>query len=46
VLDYPHILCQEGRRAADGAPLMLEVDHRFEDKLLLGAAPDRHLKRV
>ncbi len=46
VWEYQRILREKGRKAADGAPLMLEVDHGFEDKLLLSAAPDGYLKRV
>lgn len=46
VWEYLRRLREEGRKANDGDRLMLEVDHSFEDKLLLSAAPDGYLKRV
>lgn len=46
VWEYLKRLNDEGRKAADGDCLMLEVDHGFEDKLLLSAAPGGYLKRM
>ncbi len=46
VWEYLRRLEGEGRNAADGAPLHLEVDRSFEQKLLITVAPDGYLKRV
>ncbi|WP_257384905.1 cephalosporin hydroxylase family protein [Tahibacter caeni] len=44
--EYLRRLESEGRRAADGAPLRLEIDREIEGKLLLTVAPDGYLRRV
>lgn len=46
VWKYLRILKDEGRVAADGAPLDFEIDKLIEDKLLISVAPDGYLKRV
>lgn len=43
--EYLRRLREEGRTAADGQPLQLEVDHHVDDKLLLTVAPDGYLRR-
>lgn len=46
VWKYLKRLEQEGRKAADGAPLCFEIDKSVENKLLITVAPDGYLKRV
>lgn len=46
VREYHKLLREEGRKATDGDPLMLETAREFEDKLLLSVAPEGYLKRV
>ncbi|MFM8331437.1 MAG: cephalosporin hydroxylase family protein [Candidatus Methylumidiphilus sp.] len=46
VWEYQRLLREEGRSAADGDALRLEIDKPFEDKLLITVAPDGYLKRV
>lgn len=46
VWEYLRRLKNEGRQAADGAPLAFEVDKAIEDKLLITVAPDGYLKRI
>ena len=46
VWEYLRRLNQEGRKAADGAPLNFEIDKTIENKLLITVAPDGYLKRV
>jgi cephalosporin hydroxylase len=46
VWEYLRRLKTEVRKAADGAPLALEIDNIIEDKLLITVAPDGYLKRT
>jgi cephalosporin hydroxylase len=46
VWEYLRRLTREGRLAADGAPLALEIDKTIESKLLITVAPDGYLKRL
>jgi cephalosporin hydroxylase len=46
VHEYLRRLKDEGRHAADGAPLHFEIDRMIENKLLITVAPDGYLKRV
>jgi cephalosporin hydroxylase len=46
VWEYLHQLKEEGRSAADGEPLLFEIDKAIEHKLLITVAPDGYLKRV
>ena len=46
VQEYLRRLNEEGRTAADGAPLHFEIDKIIENKLLVTVAPDGYLKRV
>lgn len=46
VWEYLKRLKEQGRKAADGAPLAFEIDKTIEDKLLITVAPDGYLKRV
>ena len=46
VWEYLRRLTREGRTAADGAPLVLEIDRAIESKLLITVAPDGYLKRL
>lgn len=46
VWEYLRRLKDEGRSAADVAPLHFEVDKMIENKLLITVAPDGYLKRV
>ncbi len=46
VKEYMRLLQSEGRQAADGKRLMLELDTVSDNKLLLSAAPHGFLKRV
>jgi cephalosporin hydroxylase len=39
-------LANEGRKAFDGNPLVLQVDKDLESKLLITVAPDGYLRRV
>ena len=39
-------LMEEGRTAADGTPLLLEIDKTIENKLLITVAPDGYLRRT
>lgn len=43
---YLKSLQENSRVASDGQPLLLEIDYRVEDKLLLTVAPDGFLKRI
>lgn len=45
VWEYLRRLKDEGRLAADGAPLELEIDETLESKLLITVAPDGYLRR-
>jgi cephalosporin hydroxylase len=45
VWEYLRRLQEEGRVAADGAPLRFERDETIENKLLITVAPDGYLKR-
>jgi cephalosporin hydroxylase len=44
--EYLRRIAAEGRTAADGAPLKLEIDRTAEGKLLISVAPDGYLRRV
>jgi cephalosporin hydroxylase len=44
--EYLRRLKEEGRTAADGAPLHFEIDKIIENKLLITVAPDGYLHRV
>lgn len=46
VWEYLRLLKEEGRTAADGAPLALEIDRSIEHKLLITVGPDGYLRRV
>lgn len=46
VWEYLRRLREEGRTAADGAPLHFEIDKIIENKLLITVAPDGYLRRV
>ncbi len=46
VWQYLKNLEKEGRKAADGDSLCLEIDHAIDDKLLISVTPDGYLKRV
>lgn len=46
VWEYLRRLKEEGRTAADGAPLHFEIDKMIENKLLITVAPDGYLRRV
>jgi cephalosporin hydroxylase len=46
IWEYLRRLKEEGRTAADGAPLHFEIDKMIENKLLITVAPDGYLKRV
>ena len=46
VREYLACLADEGRTAADGMPLRLEVDETIENKLLITVAPQGYLKRT
>lgn len=46
VREYLRRLKEEGRTAADGAPLHFEIDKMIENKLLITVAPDGYLKRI
>lgn len=46
VWEYQRRLGQEGRTAADGGSLNLEIDSAMEHKLAVTVAPDGYLKRV
>jgi cephalosporin hydroxylase len=46
VREYLRRLAEEGRRAADGAPLYLETDTMLENKLIVTVATGGFLKRV
>ena len=46
VWEYLRRLNEEGRTAADGAPLNFEIDKMIENKLLITVAPDGYLKRI
>lgn len=46
VWEYLRRLKDEGRSAADGAPLHFEIDKMIENKLLVTVAPEGYLKRV
>lgn len=46
VREYLRRLKEEGRTAADGAPLNFEIDKMIENKLLITVAPDGYLRRV
>ena len=44
--EYLRRLKEEGRLAANGAPLAFEIDSALESKLLITVAPDGYLRRV
>jgi cephalosporin hydroxylase len=46
VREYLRRLAGPGRRAADGAPLRLEIDAALEGKLMLSVAPSGYLRRT
>jgi cephalosporin hydroxylase len=46
VTEYLRRLDSEGRKAADGGALKLEIDKALESKLLITVAPDGYLKRT
>jgi cephalosporin hydroxylase len=46
VREYLRRLREEGRNAADGTPLRLEVDPSMDNKLLISVAPEGYLRRV
>lgn len=46
VREYVRRLKEEGRTAADGAPLNFEIDKSIANKLLITVAPDGYLRRV
>ena len=46
VWEYLRRLKDGGRKAADGAPLKLEIDKSIENKILITVAPDGYLKRI
>jgi cephalosporin hydroxylase len=46
VWEYLRCLEEEGRTAADGTPLVFEINRAIENKLLITVAPDGYLKRV
>lgn len=46
VWEYLRLLREEGRVAADGAPLHFEIDKSIEHKLLITVAPDGYLRRT
>jgi cephalosporin hydroxylase len=46
VREYLRRLKEEGRTAADGAPLNFEMEKMIENKLLITVAPDGYLKRA
>ena len=46
VVEYLARLVDEGRTAADGTPLRLEVDETVENKLLITVAPQGYLRRA
>ena len=46
VREYLRRLTEEGRTAADGAPLHFVIDKMIENKLLISVAPDGYLKRT
>lgn len=46
VWEYRRRLREDGRKAADGARLALDIDKSIESKLLLTVAPDGYLHRV
>jgi cephalosporin hydroxylase len=46
VQEYLRFLKEEGRDAADGAPLHFEIDKIMENKLLITVAPDGYLHRI
>lgn len=43
--EYMRRLTEDGRTAADGAPLHYEIDKQIENKLLITVAPDGYLRR-
>jgi cephalosporin hydroxylase len=46
VWEYMGRLANEGRKAFDGNPLVLQIDKDLESKLLITVAPDGYLRRV
>jgi cephalosporin hydroxylase len=46
VWEYLRRLREDGRQAADGLPLKLEIDREMDQKLLITVAPDGYLKRL
>lgn len=46
VWEYLRRLQEEGRPAADGSPLALDIDKEIESKLLITVAPNGYLRRV
>lgn len=45
VWEYLRVLREEGRAAADGSPLVLDIAKDIETKLLITVAPDGYLRR-
>jgi cephalosporin hydroxylase len=45
VWEYLRRIKEEGRTAADGDPLALDIDKNIEAKLLITVAPDGYLRR-
>ncbi|MCH9807447.1 MAG: cephalosporin hydroxylase family protein [Alphaproteobacteria bacterium] len=46
IWEYLRLLKEDGRKAADGNPLNMEIDEEYDSKLLLTAAPNGYLKRI
>lgn len=46
VWEYLRRLQEEGREAADGGALQLEIDRTIQNKLLFTVAPDGYLRRI
>jgi cephalosporin hydroxylase len=46
VFEYLGRISEEGRTAADGAPLKLEIDRTIQDKILITVAPEGYLRRI
>ncbi len=44
--EYLRRLATEGRKCAKGEPLVFEIDHHIEDKIVLTGSPDGYLKRT
>jgi len=44
--EYLRRLNTDGRKCVKGEPLVFEIDHRIEDKIVLTGSPDGYLKRI